>query len=168
MTYKEPCKTLEEIDREKVLENTRYYLETHLNPNRNWDRWVSPKERINQIRYSNVNWKTVSNYIRGMEYQDFLRTPYWKAIAAHSKFKAGYRCQVCNSPYDLATHHRNYAIHGFEHAHMYELVVLCNACHSKFHGQTPKSKFKAKAALIVLIIKLMVLSALAGHFLIEK
>jgi 5-methylcytosine-specific restriction endonuclease McrA len=168
MTYKELCKTPEKTNQEKVLQNTSYYLENHLNPNKNWDRWVSPKERINQIRYSNVNWKTVSDHIRGMEYQDFLRTPYWKAIAAHSKFKAGYRCQVCNSSYDLATHHRNYAIHGFEHANVHELVVLCDDCHSKFHGQIPKSKLKAKAALIVLIIKLMALSALAGHFLIEK
>ena len=94
-----------------------------------------------------------------MEYQEFLKTPYWKAIAAHSKYKAGYRCQVCNSIYDLATHHRNYAIYGFEHAHMHELIVLCDDCHSKFHGQISKSKLKAKAALIVLITKSMVLSA---------
>lgn len=168
MGDKEFRKILEETNRKKVSQNTSYYLENHLNPNKNWDRCVSPKERINQIRYSNVNWKIVSDYIKGMEYQDFLQTPYWKAIAAHLKFKAGYRCQVCNSSYDLVTHHRNYRIHGFEHAHMHELVVLCDDCHSKFHGQIPKSKLKAKAAFIVLIIKLMVLSALLGHFLIEK
>jgi hypothetical protein len=57
-----------------------------------------------------------------MEYRDFLQTPYWKATAAHSKFRAGYRCQVCNSAYDLATHHRNYVIDVFEHANMHELV----------------------------------------------
>lgn len=157
-----------ELDRQKVLQNTSYYLENYLSPNKNWERWISPKERINQIRYSNVNWKTISDHIKGMEYQDFLQTPYWKAIAAHSKYRAGYRCQVCNSAYDLATHHRDYKIHGSEHANIYELVVLCDDCHSKFHGQIPKSKIKAKAALIVLIIKLMALSALFDHFLIKK
>ncbi|MEG1542736.1 MAG: hypothetical protein RRZ67_04205 [Victivallaceae bacterium] len=189
MIDKESEKIKEESERQKVLQYTSYYLENYLHPNKNWDRWVSPKERINRIRCSNVNWKTVSDHIKGMEYQDFLQTPYWKAITAYSKFKAGYRCQVCDSSCNLAVHHRNYAIHGFEHACMHELFVLCTDCHSKFHGQIshpkskpkakdskfhgqishPKSKPKAKVGLIiVLIIKLMVLSALIGHFLIEK
>ena len=168
MIDKETYKTTEESDRQKVQESTSYYLENHLNLNKNWDRFITPKERINQIRYANVNWKTISDHIKGMKYQDFLQTPYWKAIAAHSKFRAGYRCQVCNSAYGLATHHRNYAIHGFEHACMYELIVLCDDCHSKFHGQTPKSKFSAKPGLVVLIIKLMILSGFVGHILTEK
>lgn len=166
MIDKEPCKTLEENNQEKVLQNTSYYLENYLNPNKNWDRQVSAKERINWIRHSNVNWKIVSDYIKEMDYQDFLRTPYWKAITAHSKFKARYRCQVCNSPHGLVTHHRNYAIHGFEHVHMHELVVLCHHCHNMFHYKTPKSEHKAKAALVILVVKLMILSALAGHFFI--
>jgi len=166
MTDKEPYKTLEESEK-KVLEKTYYYLENYLNPNRNWDRLITPKQRINRIRYSNVNWKTISDHIKNMEYTDFLKTPYWKAISAHTKYKAGYRCQVCNSAYDLVTHHRNYSIHGFEHARMHELIVLCDICHNKFHGQISKSKLKVKTASIVLIIKLMVFSILLSIFLIE-
>lgn len=155
MIDKKSYKITEELIRQKVLQNTIYYIENYLNPNKTWNKWISPKERINQIRYFNVNWKTVSDHIKGMKYEEFLKTPYWKAIATHSKFKAGYRCQVCNSSYNLATHHRNYAIHGFEHAHMNELIVLCDDCHSKFHRKRQKSKFKRKVGLIGLIIKLL-------------
>ncbi|MGL4348111.1 MAG: hypothetical protein ACRCSV_01445 [Chlamydiales bacterium] len=161
-------KSAEEYDKKKVLQNTSDYLKNYLTPNKNWNKRISPKERINQIRYSNVNWKTVSTHIRKMQYQDFLQTPYWKAISAHSKFKARHRCQICNSAYNLATHHRNYAIHGFEHAHIHELVVLCDDCHSKFHNKIPKSKYKRKAEFIVFIINLMVLSGFIAHFLIKE
>lgn len=160
MIDKKSYKVSEETDNQKLLKNTHYYLENYLNPNRSWNRLVSPKERINRIRHSNVNWKTVSDHIRNMKYQDFLRTPYWKAIASYSKFRARYRCQVCNSAYDLATHHRNYGIHGAEHAHIHELIVLCNDCHSKFHGKPPKSKIKTKVTLIILIMKLIAISIL--------
>ena len=40
---KEPNKTAEESDRQKILEHTSYYLENHLNPNKKWDRHISPK-----------------------------------------------------------------------------------------------------------------------------
>lgn len=133
----------EDINRKRVSENTLCYLEKYLHPDRMWDREITPKERINQIRYANVNWETVSEHIRGMDYQHFLKTPYWKAITAHIKFKAGYRCQLCNSSGNLITHHRHYGIHGSEHAHMYELIALCDRCHNKFHDtkQTQSLQF---------------------------
>lgn len=122
----------------RILENTSYYLENYLNPDSKWDKKTAPLQRINQIRYSEVCWKTVSKHIKGMEYKDFLKTPYWKAISAHTKYKVGYRCQLCNSLYNLVTHHRSYNIHGREHAHMHELIVLCDHCHNKFHDKLPK------------------------------
>lgn len=156
-----------EIQRKIIEENTHYYLQMHLNPQRNWDVGITPKQRIEQIVYANVDWKVVSAFIRGMEYQNFLKTPYWQAIAAYVKYKAGHRCRLCNSPHDLVTHHRNYRVHGYEHAHMEELTVLCDGCHSKFHNQMSKSRFKAKLALTIFIIKLMIVSAFFGHYLNE-
>ncbi len=149
----------------RVLENTFYYLENYLNPDRKWDKKITPKQRINKIKYADVNWKTVSDHIKGMDYQNFLKTPYWKAITAHTKYKAGYRCQLCNSAYDLVTHHRNYDIHGREHDHIQELIVLCDDCHSKFHDQIPKSALKAKQALAVLLILSIFLLFIAGDSL---
>lgn len=80
-----------------------------------------------------MNWTAISSHIKSMDYRDFLRTPYWKTISAHTKYRAGYRCQLCNGRMRLVTHHRDYSIHGHEHAHMNELTVLCNDCHQKFH-----------------------------------
>jgi 5-methylcytosine-specific restriction endonuclease McrA len=136
-------KNLEEPNRKTVLENTFYYLENHLNPDKKWDKEITPKLRIYLIRYANVNWEAVSDHIKGMDYQNFLKTPYWKAIAAHTKYKAGYRCQLCNRAYNLVTHHKDYGIHGFEHARMQDLIVLCYDCHSKFHDRLPEWKPKA-------------------------
>ncbi len=116
-----------------IQKNTIYYIENYLNTNMAWSTETTPKQRINMIIHTNVNWEAISEHITGMDYQEFLNTPYWKAIAAHTKYKAGYRCQVCDKRENLATHHRNYDIHGREHAHMQELTVLCDDCHSKFH-----------------------------------
>ncbi len=129
----ETCQNLEESNQKIVLENTFYYIENYLSSDREWHKEIAQKQRIDKIRYPSVNWEAISDHIKSMDYQDFLKTPYWKAIAAHTKYKAGYRCQLCNSADNLATHHRNYDIHGREHAHMQELIVLCNDCHSKFH-----------------------------------
>ncbi len=150
----------EETSRKKVFENTIYYLENYLNPDINWDRNVTPKQRINQIRYADVNWKTVYVHIKAMDYYEFLKTPYWKAISAHAKYKAGYRCQLCNNSYYLVTHHRNYAIHGREHDYMNELIVLCRICHNKFHEQIPKFKRETRESSEPQMgIALMLLSA---------
>ena len=155
MIDKESCINFGETDQKKVSENTIFYLENYLNPHRTWDKKITPKERINQIRYADVDWKTICKHIKGMDYHNFLKTPYWKAIAAHTKYKAGYKCQLCNSPHNLITHHRNYGIHGFEHAHMQELTVICNKCHNRFHEQTHKLKINPRPISTTSIIKSM-------------
>jgi len=119
----------------ELLNNTSYYILHYLKPTRKWNKMISAKQRIDLVRYADVNWTQISDHIRGMDYRDFLCTPYWKAIAAHTRFRAGYRCQLCNHTNHLVTHHRDYAIHGREHAHMHELIVLCKNCHDRFHGQ---------------------------------
>lgn len=141
----------------KFRENTFCYIENYLNPNREWNKKVSAKQRIDLVRYSNVNWTAISDHIKEMDYQDFLATPYWKAITAHTKYKAGYRCQLCNNGADLATHHRNYDIHGREHAHMNELIVLCNNCHQKFHGKEEKSAPLRSSNITNMVVGLILL-----------
>lgn len=139
MTNKEAYSTPEE----ERHENTSRYLENFLNPFGNWDNTISPALRIEHIRNANVNWSVIAFHIQSMEYRNFLKTPYWRAIAAHTKYKAGYRCQVCNSSQRLATHHRNYAIRGYEHSQLQELTVLCDSCHSQFHRK-PHGSFQYK------------------------
>lgn len=134
----QPYDNSEESKRKKIREYTLYYLEFYLNPLRKWTKEVTPKQRINKIKHANVNWEVISEHIRGMDYQNFLKTPYWKAIAAHTKFRARYRCQICNASNNLNTHHRNYDIHGSEHAHIHELIAICDYCHNKFHDVLPE------------------------------
>lgn len=118
---------------QKILENTEYYIKNYLNPDHSWKEEIKQRDRIDRIRYFHTDVEKVSEYIQSLEYQEFLKTPYWKAISAHIKYKARYRCQLCNHTENLATHHRNYGIHGKEHLHLEELVALCDSCHSKFH-----------------------------------
>ena len=151
----------------KLSENTSYYIKTYLNPYKKWSVASSPKQRIDLLRNADVNWTSISDHIKGMDYRDFLGTPYWKAIAAHTKYRAGYRCQLCNSRRDLVTHHRDYGIHGREHAHMYDLIVLCNYCHEKFHDveekktescdSTCKSRFIILGLIVLVVAYFLVL-----------
>jgi Zn finger protein HypA/HybF involved in hydrogenase expression len=141
LSCKEEIETLREkeaIERNnkwqnEATENTLYYIENYLNPEREWNKSVKMNVRLSNIRNISVYWDAISSHIKAMDYYEFLKTPYWKAIAAHTKYKAKYRCQLCNSKEGLATHHRTYEIHGAEHAHMNELIVLCTQCHEKHH-----------------------------------
>ena len=71
-----------------------------------------------------------------MDYQDYLQTDHWKEVSKAVKAKAGYKCQVCNSPHDLQAHHRTYEHRGSELQHLADLVCLCRRCHSVFHGKS--------------------------------
>lgn len=88
--------------------------------------------------------------LKCLNYCDFLRTPYWYAVASLVKKKAGNLCQVCRSGKDLQAHHRgkHYEILGNEHQNMHELTCLCDKCHKKAHGihiqKKKKRKHKAK------------------------
>jgi len=153
----------------QLSENTSYYIKTYLNPYGKWSIVSSPKKRIDLLRNADVDWTSISDHIRGMDYQDFLGTPYWKAIAAHTKYRAGYRCQLCNSRMGLVTHHRDYSIHGREHAHIYDLIVLCNYCHEKFHDTERKStrSYDGNRKSRLIVLGLIVL-AIAYFFIFGK
>ncbi len=149
MLDKESCKALEKTHRETILENTLLYIENYLDPSKSLDKEITPKQWLNRIRYATANWQMISTHIKNMSYQDFLKTPYWKTIAAHIRYKAGYRCQLCNNANNLNTHHRDYGIHGFEHANMHELIALCSNCHNKFHNKSSQSKSRPFVILAI-------------------
>lgn len=80
-------------------------------------------------------------------YAEYLKTDYWKEVTSAVKKRAGWKCQVCNSPHDLQAHHRTYDNRGNELDHLDDLICMCRRCHGVFHGQIeperPKSKKKA-------------------------
>jgi 5-methylcytosine-specific restriction endonuclease McrA len=62
-----------------------------------------------------------------VDYQAYIHSPEWKAKSLDAKERAGYRCQVCNSPDRLETHHRTYVNLGHEKPE--DLTVLCHKHH---------------------------------------
>lgn len=76
----------------------------------------------------------ICKHIRAMKYNDFLDTPYWKAIARYVKYRSGYKCRLCGSTENLNVHHRNYEFHGQELQKWdTELICICKRCHEKHH-----------------------------------
>jgi len=69
--------------------------------------------------------------LQKMPYTEYLQTTEWQTIAAQAKQRSNYRCQICNSPRSLHTHHRTYERRGDELPE--DLIVLCAECHELFH-----------------------------------
>jgi replicative DNA helicase len=65
------------------------------------------------------------------QYDEYLKSDRWKVIRQQALERAGFRCQVCNSPDGPEAHHRTYERLGAELPE--DLTVLCNDCHALFH-----------------------------------
>lgn len=81
-----------------------------------------------------------------MPYGEYLKTPYWRAVAARARVRDNCRCRMCNSAERPEVHHRTYDVRGIEHAHMDDLITLCHACHSKHHGKPQKPGYAPSPA----------------------
>lgn len=77
--------------------------------------------------------KQVATY-KSMPYQEYLKTEHWQDIRKSALKRSRYRCQLCNSGGMLDVHHRTYERRGEELSS--DVIVLCRACHSKFHGKS--------------------------------
>lgn len=72
---------------------------------------------------------------RYMQYGQYLRTPYWRAVARAHKLRAGMRCQLCGSTERLESHHVVYTHRGNEHLHPADLTCLCHEHHEKYERE---------------------------------
>lgn len=79
-----------------------------------------------------VDFSKVGIKIRRMKYEDFLKTPYWVAIAEYIKSRDK-KCRKCGATSRLEVHHTTYEHHGDELHHTEDLVCLCHDCHTKKH-----------------------------------
>jgi len=123
------------LEREMILENTNNYIDIYLNPERIWNKGVKNWGKMNEIK--KINWcdkDVIANYIKGMPYNEFLQTLYWKTISEKVRISSGFKCKLCNSNKHLSVHHRTYDNHGYELDHMEDLICICQECHSKFHN----------------------------------
>lgn len=118
---------------DKVEMRRKHFCENYLDPERAWNKSTPHIQRWNAIE-SGTRFD-VSAEIKALEYSEFLKTPFWKAVAWRVKKRAGFRCQTCGTSSGLDAHHRSYELHGYEHTYegMKELIALCRECHVKFH-----------------------------------
>ena len=71
--------------------------------------------------------------LRRMPFAEYRKQPEWQVRRVQALTRAQYRCQMCSShDATLDVHHRSYDNYGDERPE--DLVVLCRACHQKFHG----------------------------------
>lgn len=126
----------EEIHQRKIGQ-TEDFINNFLDPGKEWDVGVKCWEKFQALGYyiHSLYFEVISNHIKSMKYSDFLKTPYWKAIAEKKMQQSGFKCQLCNENGKLNVHHRTYATHGEEISNMQDLIVLCAPCHAKFHGK---------------------------------
>jgi len=120
--------------------DTDYYIQNYLSPDKEWKANIKPRDRWKAIstatQWDNyVYLKEIIAHIQNMEYHDFLKTPYWKTVAQHVLYKSEYTCQQCDSKERLVVHHKTYKHHGQEHLYWKEdLICICTKCHEKIHG----------------------------------
>jgi 5-methylcytosine-specific restriction endonuclease McrA len=73
-------------------------------------------------------------------YHVYIKSDEWKVRAKAARFRAHYRCQLCDIPGDdfsLKVHHNNYDHLGDEWES--DLIALCDDCHSRHHGRIPNA-----------------------------
>ena len=75
------------------------------------------------------------NALRVMPYAEYLKSKHWLNLRKKMIETAGGRCQLCNKDGTLNVHHRTYERRGNES--LSDLIVLCRACHAKFHDKLP-------------------------------
>lgn len=146
-----PCKAIEQAEyklkqiqyvedcRNRKAQRTESYIENYLDPAKIWRDTCPESARFQIIAGVFPDMARVAAAIVVLPYQDFLRTPYWKAVAYEVKRQAGFKCSICSGVDHPAAHHRSYHLHGYEHTDegLKELICLCQKCHATYHYKLP-------------------------------
>lgn len=75
------------------------------------------------------------------KYNAYLQTPEWKAKRLAVLRRCGGLCEGCGQELATTVHHRTYAHVGAEF--LFELVGLCENCHTRFHPHMQKEAERA-------------------------
>lgn len=68
-----------------------------------------------------------------LPYEEYLKCDHWQTMRRLALEAAENRCILCDSPDNLAVHHRTYLRRGYEK--LSDLVVLCGECHERVHDR---------------------------------
>lgn len=138
-------KLAEEQQKAKRLKTdpTQHFKDEFLNPAKFWNATWPVWKQIECLGYywNQASVKDLSDYIKGMDYGEFLKTPYWKAIASEVRKRAKFKCALCSHGGQLHVHHNSYDHHGEELQYAKtDLICLCSDCHETFHNKREVSK----------------------------
>lgn len=130
-------KVTEKPVRDKVGERTRRFIEYYLDPNLA----ITSSTLASFIsRYINakmeLDYDAVQEEILNMDYQSFLRTAYWAAIATYVKGKAGKKCEVCGATdVKLKAIRRHFDNYGRDLLHLEDFKCVCEKCHAEIYNK---------------------------------
>ena len=94
------------------------------------------KWRAIQMDRYNVNENYIRNYIKSMDYHEFLKTPWWNAVRDYKRKREDNTCKKCGcTDKTLHIHHPNYEIRGYEDKYIDTLQCLCEDCHKEAHSK---------------------------------
>lgn len=122
-----------------IVENTVNYIDTFVSPKQLKEFIFStPFEKLEMIdmNHYNVNENYIRNYIKSMDYHEFLKTPWWDAIRSAVRYSKNNTCEKCGcTDKTLHIHHPNYEIRGYEDKYIDTLQCLCEDCHKEAHSK---------------------------------
>ena len=73
-----------------------------------------------------------------IDYQAYICSKHWREVKEAALKRTGYKCQICSSKERLHVHHNNYE--NMFHEGETDVIVLCQKCHSLFHGKSSKQE----------------------------
>lgn len=122
---------------EVLSRNTESFIFHFLDPNKKWTTKSLKQAFWDMLsHYQSSNSEPIKKYIKSLDYYDFLKTPYWAAVAYRLKAYSGFKCSLCSSSENLRAHHNTYSNHGNEiETYKDDLICLCENCHSTFHSE---------------------------------
>jgi 5-methylcytosine-specific restriction endonuclease McrA len=90
-----------------------------------------------ELRSAYLAQEARNKQLNKMSLTEYLKTREWRVKRNRALIRAGNRCQVCASTYQLDVHHRTYERLGNEL--LSDLMVLCRRCHQHYHDFLPKA-----------------------------
>jgi hypothetical protein len=75
-----------------------------------------------------------------INYQEYLKSDYWKEIREKVYKRDNYKCKLCGSKENICVHHSTYDNLGNEI--LDDLITICKHCHNAFHKINPNISYK--------------------------
>ncbi len=112
-----------------------FFLNNFTDPDKYWPNTIEPSKMFYILKesYKGIYKTDAWSILMALDYSDFLRTPYWKAISYKIKEDAGFKCSRCGATKHLVVHHKTYKHHGYELDYLEDLECICQSCHENIH-----------------------------------